>query len=237
MAITTIGGTINSTAVTPNLDFKYGPYSSLQEAYDALGPSGIDKIVVGLTVGIIESGEITEYWFKNGTELNNLVEKGETGITSYLKAGSGNEPIKQVLDQNDNEILPITSTEAVYNPLGDTTLESRLQTLEEDVEEAGQIPINTEQPQNGMLPGIVYNLGELDTNTTFTLASIVDNTIVNHYYWTFDIGNTVPTITWPIGLIWAGANIEPIISADTHYEISVLNNIGTYIDSPIIPLL
>ncbi len=57
MAITTIGGTINSTAVTPNLDFKYGPYSSLQEAYDALGPSGIDKIVVGLTVGIIESGD------------------------------------------------------------------------------------------------------------------------------------------------------------------------------------
>ena len=38
--------------------------------------------------------------------------------------------IKQILDQDDNEILPITSTEAVFNPDGATTVEGRIQALE-----------------------------------------------------------------------------------------------------------
>ena len=38
--------------------------------------------------------------------------------------------IKQILDQNNNEILPITSTEAVFNPDGATTVEGRIQALE-----------------------------------------------------------------------------------------------------------
>ena len=82
MAITTIGGSINSTAVLSNLDYKYGPYSSLEEAYIALGPGGLDKLVLGLTVGIIEDGAITEYWFKEGTTLNDLVKKSE-GLSAY----------------------------------------------------------------------------------------------------------------------------------------------------------
>ncbi len=101
MAITTIGGTINSTAVTPNLDYKYGPYSSLQEAYDALGPQGLDKLVIGLTVGIIESGEITEYWFKDGiNSVNDLVEKVPTlEIDDSLSSSSENPVQNKVINQ------------------------------------------------------------------------------------------------------------------------------------------
>lgn len=82
MAITTIGGTINSTAVTSNLDYKYGPYSSKQEAYNTLGPNGLDKLAIGLTVGIVESGSITEYWFKDGLTLDSLVKKSG-GASAY----------------------------------------------------------------------------------------------------------------------------------------------------------
>ena len=86
MAITTIGGTINSTAVTSNLDYKYGPYTSLQEAYNALGPSGLDKLAIGLTVGILEDGVITEYWFKEGITLSNLVKKQVSDLSDLSEA-------------------------------------------------------------------------------------------------------------------------------------------------------
>lgn len=58
----------------PNIDAKYGPYSSTTEALMALAP---DARAVGLTVGIKTSIGITEYWFKNGISDNNLVVKGE----------------------------------------------------------------------------------------------------------------------------------------------------------------
>lgn len=58
----------------PNIDAKYGPYSSTTEALMALAQ---EVRAIGLTVGIKTSTGITEYWFKNGISDNNLVVKGE----------------------------------------------------------------------------------------------------------------------------------------------------------------
>lgn len=58
----------------PNIDAKYGPYSSTTEALMALAPNAR---AIGLTVGIKTSTGITEYWFKNGISDSNLVFKGE----------------------------------------------------------------------------------------------------------------------------------------------------------------
>lgn len=85
--------------------------------------------------------------------------------------------------------------------------------------------IATTEPSGGMLPNVLYQFGELSGNTTFTLATPSDNTIANHYYWTFDTPSTAPTITWPTGLTWFGGS-APTISASKHYEISVLNGIA-----------
>lgn len=86
--------------------------------------------------------------------------------------------------------------------------------------------VASSQPQGGFLPNVLYNLGELTGSVTFALATPADNTIVNHYYWTFETGTTAPTITWPSGVSWVGGS-APTINADKHYEISVLNGIGT----------
>ena len=249
MAITTIGGTINSTAVSPNLDYKYGPYSSLQDAYDALGPEGIDKLTIGLTVGIIEDGVITEYWFKDGTGLENLVQKSWDEFRFFsFEIYSSTQDITTPKSSVLYLIGPATISgsdkyeEYVYSnnqfiKIGDTSIDLSGYVTTSDLNDALKIPIYSNIPAGGMLSNVVYNLGTLDSDTTFTLSTPTDNTILNHWSWTFDIENTVPTLTWPVGLIWAGANVEPIISSNTHYEISVLNNVGTYIDSPIIPLL
>lgn len=57
----------------PNIDAKYGPYSSTTEALMALAP---DARAIGLTVGIKTSTGIVEYWFKNGIGDHYLTVKG-----------------------------------------------------------------------------------------------------------------------------------------------------------------
>ena len=89
--------------------------------------------------------------------------------------------------------------------------------------------IVTAQPAGGFAPNILYNLGELTGAVTFALAAEVSG-IVNHYYWTFDTGSTAPTITWPAGITsWVGGS-APTIGASKHYEISVLNGVGAYLE-------
>ena len=89
--------------------------------------------------------------------------------------------------------------------------------------------VASSQPNGGFVANIFYNLGTITGTVTFALASATDNTIVNHYYWTFDTSSTAPTITWPSGVSWVGGS-APTISASKHYEISILNNIGTYME-------
>jgi hypothetical protein len=86
--------------------------------------------------------------------------------------------------------------------------------------------VGSSQPAGGMLPNVMYNLGTLTGTVTFSMASATDNTIINHWYWTFGTSSTAPTITWPQAITsWYGGS-APTINASKHYEISVLNGIG-----------
>ena len=89
--------------------------------------------------------------------------------------------------------------------------------------------VQSAQPSGGFAPNVLYNLGELTGNVTFALATPADANIANHYYWTFDTASSAPTITWPTGITWMGGS-APTINADKHYEISVLNGIGTFLE-------
>ena len=70
----------------PNIDYMYGPYNSLEEAYAALSKEtdniGATALVKGKTVGVIEGGKISEYWFESdpadttaGYKIADLVKK------------------------------------------------------------------------------------------------------------------------------------------------------------------
>lgn len=87
----------------------------------------------------------------------------------------------------------------------------------------------SEQPVTGMLPNLLYEFGELAGDTTFLLNTTDVARGVNHYFWTFETPSTAPTITWPAGITWQGG-IAPTISANKHYEISVLNGIAVALE-------
>lgn len=68
-----------------NLDVRYGPYNSVQEALDNLPYEDIDgkEVItlrgIGRTVLVIENGEQVEYWFEDGVEDQHLVRKTNGG--------------------------------------------------------------------------------------------------------------------------------------------------------------
>lgn len=92
MNVITVGQLINNNATDkdfkpyPNLDFKYGPYSSIAEALSNI-PNELRAI--GLTVGIRVNSTIQEFWFNGGVRDADLVIKnngsggggGEAGKT------------------------------------------------------------------------------------------------------------------------------------------------------------
>lgn len=90
--------------------------------------------------------------------------------------------------------------------------------------------VENSQPVGGFEPNILYDLGTITGTVTFTMASPTDATIINHYYWTFETSSTAPTITWPSGVTsWFGGS-APTVSASKHYEISVLDGVGCFME-------
>ena len=83
-------------------------------------------------------------------------------------------------------------------------------------------------PMTGFLPDVVYKLGTITEDVSFSLAPVVlGNT--NHYFWTFETGSVAPTITWPNGITWADGT-GPAVSANKHYEISILDGIAVFLE-------
>lgn len=66
-----------------NLDYDYGPYTSLSDALTNL-PAKLRTI--GKTVGIITGGIISEYWFKSGINDTDLVAKN-SGTGGFIGSG------------------------------------------------------------------------------------------------------------------------------------------------------
>ena len=109
----------------PNIDYMYGPYNSLEEAYAALSKEtdniGATALVKGKTVGVIEGGKISEYWFESdpadvaaGYKITDLVKKDAKVLTKadvislndYITAGS-KLPINCIYTYNDKPVSHI----------------------------------------------------------------------------------------------------------------------------------
>lgn len=96
-----------------------------------------------------------------------------------------------------------------------------------DVVSCGTTRVATSQTSGGMLPNVLYNLGTLSSDTTFSLAVASDNSIANVWSWTFSIGSTVPNLIWPsTGITVWEDGAEPSAVANTYYEINVMNGIA-----------
>lgn len=163
---------------------------------------------------------------------------GENGVIYLYPNGDlyGNNKYTEILwVEGDNKFeivdrdlaIDNTPTAASPNPVSSggvyTALEGK----------ADKIPVAYSIPQGGMLPNVLYLLGTISTNTTFSLAAATDNTIANVWMWTFETGSTAPTITWPQAIVaWNGGD-PPIIAENYLYEITVMDGVASFIEAPL----
>ena len=84
-------------------------------------------------------------------------------------------------------------------------------------------------PAGGMLPDAVYHLGVLTGSVNLLLENPLAGR-VNHYFFTFETGENVPTIVWDSKITswqgsWTGGPL-PVVAANSRYEVSVLTGVA-----------
>lgn len=69
MANISIGGRLSLLQRVASLDLRYGPYSSITDAYENMGPSGDEVITAGLPFGVTEDdGSVSVYIWTKGED-------------------------------------------------------------------------------------------------------------------------------------------------------------------------
>lgn len=80
----TFGSVTSDGKILPNNNVLYGPYNSIDAAYNEIHTQLGDAIPIGLTVGVIIDNVIKEYWFSGGINKTNLVAKANNESVSEL---------------------------------------------------------------------------------------------------------------------------------------------------------
>lgn len=143
--------------------------------------------------------------------------------------------VNSINDEKQDELtIDATPVLGSTNPVQSGGVAKALEVLVSVLsQKADKIPVEKTLPQDGMLPNVLYELGEISEDTTFVMANAKDNTIANVWIWTFDILSVTPTITWPQGInAWDGG-YPPVITENFHYEVSVMDGVASFIEAPL----
>ena len=91
-----------------------------------------------------------------------------------------------------------------------------------------RIPSTTSAQE--LIPNVIYIFTERSGDLTLTLGTpVIGKANQYHLFLTTENSETIPTITWPNYLQWAGGN-EPTIDAGKTYEVDILNNVAVFME-------
>ena len=78
-------------------------------------------------------------------------------------------------------------------------------------------------------PNIYYRNTSTSLSTlTITLGSVSNSNIINEYFVEFTTRNAGTTVSLPSGMKWMNG-VTPTFEASTTYQISIVNNLGTWV--------
>jgi hypothetical protein len=94
------------------VDAKYGPYADVATAKSEIGSTLRYK---GLTVGILVSGSVVEYWWKDGISDSDLISKGgATAWGTITGTLSSQTDLQSALDAKTNKLITTNRQTASY---------------------------------------------------------------------------------------------------------------------------
>jgi hypothetical protein len=94
------------------VDAKYGPYADVATAKSEIGSTLRYK---GLTVGILVSGSVVEYWWKDGITDSDLISKGgATAWGTITGTLSDQTDLQSALDSKTNKLITTNRQTASY---------------------------------------------------------------------------------------------------------------------------
>jgi hypothetical protein len=94
------------------VDAKYGPYADVATAKSEIGSTLRYK---GLTVGILVSGAVVEYWWKDGITDSDLISKGgATAWGTITGTLSSQSDLQSALDTKTNKLITTNRQTASY---------------------------------------------------------------------------------------------------------------------------
>lgn len=78
-------------------------------------------------------------------------------------------------------------------------------------------------------PNIYYRNTSTSLSTlTITLGSVLNSNIINEYFIEFTTSSSGTTVSLPSGIKWMNG-VTPTFEASTTYQISIVNNLGTWV--------
>ena len=80
-----------------------------------------------------------------------------------------------------------------------------------------------------LTPNIYYrNTSTSLSSFSFTLGSVSNSNIINEYFIEFTTSSSGTTVSLPSGIKWMNG-VTPTFEASTTYQISIVNNLGTWV--------
>ena len=83
-------------------------------------------------------------------------------------------------------------------------------------------------PAMTLSPNIYYRNTSIQPTLTITLGSVSNNKIINEYFVEFTTSSSGTTVSFPSTIKWANGT-APTFEAGCTYQVSIVNNLGTYI--------
>ena len=204
------GGIIINSDTLPNVDLRYGPYNSIEDANTALNGHKIP----GLTVGIKQAGGIIkEYWYQyeNGILTLTPTITNEGTITGINVAGTEITP-----DTNGTITLPIDTTpkDGSTNIITSGAVYSGLGGKQDNIQDLNQIRSNaTTAIQPGTLASTLGDI-EISRPEQYDIAANLTNR-------TADIDQTTNEVK-ALGYMILNPNASftnQVVASNTSYEI------------------